>query len=231
MNMITTNLILAAGVIFILGLLGVLILIPTERKQKIKHKKEKEPVLDQKNWQDTALRLEKHIQHLHNEITVKERGEKQKDKQLLVEQEKVKRLQEKILQERQWHDKEESEINRKAKELEDLRDELKNVQGQLVKEHADNLKMDNSLKEIKVDIDKLNDLRRLAEAESAQLKAKAESYQKEISQLRIENRELSRKKEDTQWIAKSEYSQLEKQLKEVQKELEKLKTKLKNEAL
>ena len=229
--MLTTNLVIAAGIIFILGLLGILILIPTERRQKIKHKKEKESTPEQKNWQEVAQRLEKHIQNLHNQIASLEKNAKLQDKQLLIEQEKFKKLQEKLLHERQWHEKEQSTIDRQTKETGNLKTDLNKIQDQLAKEHAENLKLDNQLKEIRLDVDKINNQRRLAEAENAQLKAKIETYQKEITRLRMENAQLAQKKEDTQWIAKSEYVQLEKQLKEAQKELEKLKGQLRKEIL
>ena len=63
------------------------------------------------------------------------------------------------------------------------------------------------------------------EAENAQLKAKLENNQKEITSLRKENMELSKRKEDASWVAKSEYERVEKLLREKEKEMEKLKGK------
>ena len=61
------------------------------------------------------------------------------------------------------------------------------------------------------------------ESEIAQLKAKNENCRQEIVDLRKENMELTKKKEDTKWIAKADHDKLQQTLREKEKELERIK--------
>ena len=65
--------------------------------------------------------------------------------------------------------------------------------------------------------------RRAAESEIAQLKAKNENARHEVVDLRKENMELSKKKEDTMWVAKTDHDKLQQALREKKKEFERLK--------
>ena len=75
------------------------------------------------------------------------------------------------------------------------------------------------MQDLKQQADALNEQRRVAEAQSAQLKAKGEAHRQEILQLSRENRELLQKTEGSDWIAKSEYERVTKLLHEKEKEL------------
>lgn len=211
-----------SGIIFILIFLGVVFYIPSERKVKKKKKKNSpvvEPVQVQKDWEQRALRLEKHIQSLRDEILVLQKGEKVIEKHLVVEKVKVKKLQEKLSQEREWHKREQESIDKKGSEFQQLKMELVNVQEIFSNEHAANLRFENQVKELKEGNDALTERRRTVEGENAKAKAKIENNKKEIVQLKKENTQFKKKKEDTSWIAKSEYERVERLLKEKEKEL------------
>ncbi len=222
--MTTINIVIGIGILFILVLLVGLFFMPTEKKVEKKKKKEKtEPEADTKDWQQTVTKLQHHVQSLHKQIEDLDRSVKSKDKQLIIEIAKAKKLQEKITQERSWHEKEKSEVDRKGGEFKKLQDELAKSQDHFSKEHALTLRLEQELKELRLVMDSTNSQRRAAEAESAQLKAQVESYRKDTAQLRRENTELSKKKEDASWIAKSEYERVEKLLREKEKEFERIK--------
>ena len=76
---------------------------------------------------------------------------------------------------------------------------------------------------MKKELEGLHSGRRAAESEIAQLKAKNENYRQEIADLRKENMELTKKKEDTKWIAKADHDKLQQTLREKEKELERIK--------
>lgn len=217
------------GVVFIVLLLVIVFLIPSDKKNKKKKRKaEEESLLQQKDWEQKALRLEKHICSLRNEILSFKKGEKVRDRELTVERVKVKKLQEKLSQEREWHKKGESAVDKKGKELRQLKSELVKVQESFSKEHMANIRLGRELKEVKEKNDSLNDQRRSAEGENAQLKAKGEETRGEIAQLKREVAQLSKKSKDAQWVAKPEYDRVvqllqvkEKELQRMERELEK----------
>ena len=144
------------------------------------------------------------------------------EKQLLVEKAKAKKFQEKLSQERQWHEKEQSTVDKKGKEFQQLKKELSKIQEISSKEHALNLRLEKGLKELKGENDALNQKRRAVESENAQLKAKMDNYRRETAQLKKENAELNKKKEDVSWIAKSEYERVARLLKEKEMDLERI---------
>ena len=208
------------GIVFIVVLLGILFLIPSDKKGKKKKKKSQaEPLGQQKDWEQKALRLEKYIHSLRDDILAFQKKEKVTEKQLTIERAKVKKFQEKLSQEREWSKKEQNVIDKKGKEFQQLKAELRNAQESFSKEHVTNLRYEQEIKELKQQNDSFNEQRRSVEGENAQLKAKNENHRKEIAHLKKENRQLSKKEEDASWIAKSEYERVTKLLKEKEKEL------------
>ena len=222
------NIIIGVGIFFILVLLVVLFLTPTDKKKEKKKKKVEEGNPEQeKIFQETIARLEKHVESLRHQIQNLEKNDKLKDKQLAIETAKANKFQEKLSQERDWHNKEQEGLDKKTNEIDKLSEDLGKLQENFSKEHATLLRYEREMKELKEKNDVMNDQRRSAESESAQLKAKVENCLKEIRELKKENAELSKKKEDAQWIAKSEYDQVVKRLKEREKELEVIKREVK----
>jgi len=214
------------GIIFIIGLLVIVFLSPGEKKKRVK--KQDTPVEStdaEKELQLRVTKLKKHIQAYRNENLDMKKREKEDEKQLIIERVKVKKIQEKLSQERQWRDKEQSGNDKKGKESRKLKSELVDVQENFSKAHAANLRFEHQLKESQDQQDLLNEQRRTAEGESAQLKAKIENNRQEISKLKKENTELLNKQENVKWVAKDEHERVEKLLKEKEKELEKIKKK------
>lgn len=222
--MSTTTFVISLGLIFILILLIVLLAVPTGKKsQKKKGKQPPLPSDQEKEWLTKIAGLHKHIHSLQEEIASLKNDAKAKDKQLAVENVRVKKLQEKLGQERQWQKKEQQILDKRSEEFQQLKNELLKIQAQLSHEHALNLKLESEGRELKQHYDALQEKRRSLESRNAQLEAKNESLERETARLRQENAELRKEKEDTAWIAKSEYDKIHLLLKEKEKELERLK--------
>jgi len=213
----------ASGIILILILLAVLFLMPSPSKKKKKGRKApEEPTAQEQECLQKIARLEKYIKSLRDEILVFQKAEKDHEKDLAVERAKVKKFQEKLSQEREWHQKEQNTIDKKSKEFHLAKEELSKVQDLYSSEHSANLRLEQELKEMKRQNDSLNEQRRKVEGDNALLKAKIENDRREIQGLKKENAELAKKKDDVSWVAKSEYDRVAQTLKAKEKELERI---------
>jgi len=220
---VSIELLVIIGIIFITSLLVIVFFIPGEKKiKKKKMKVQDQPLVDEKEWVQKISRLEKHIHSLRDKICEHKNREKDHEKQLMVEGVKTKKLQEKLSQERQWHEKEQGSIDKKGKEFQELKAELIAMQESYSKAHSANLRYEHQVKELQTKIDSLNEQRRTDEEENDLLTANVKNDKQEIAQLKKENIQLAKKKEDINWIAKTEYERIEKLLKEKEKELDRI---------
>ncbi len=219
--MFTTNFFIGIGLIFVLIFIYVVFMIPNEIKQKKKHKKVlKEEIVDQKDWKKTALRLEGYIISLKKQLSEFEKNEKLLEKSVLVEQVKAKKMKEKLSQEREWLVKEEKDMEKRAKELKLLKTELALIQEDLGKEHSLTLKLQNEGRMMKRDLDAAVERKRVLEGDLLEAKTKNDQFRSEIAHLKKDNRVLSKKNEDSQWVAKPDFMKIEKELRETKKLLE-----------
>ena len=223
----TVEFLLIVGVVLILILLGIIFLIPGEKKgKKMKKKLQEELMQQKKDLEQKVSRLEKHIRSLHDRILALQKSEKENEKELMVERVKVKKFQEKLSQEREWHKKEQNAIDKREKEFRQLRAELEKIQESFSGEHALNIRLERELNNFKQQNDSLNDQRRMIEGENARLKAKGENDKKEIAHFKRDVAQLSKKNEDAQWIAKSEYDRIARLLEQKEKELRRMEREL-----
>lgn len=223
MEYMTVEFLLIVGVVFILVLLGIVFLIPGEKKGKKTKKKVQEELIQQKkDLEKRALSLERHVWSLRDRILALQKNEKANEKVLMVERVKVKKFQEKLSQEREWHTKETNVVDKREKEFRQLRAELAKIQESFSEEHTLTIRLERELKDFKRQNDALNEQHRMTEGENARLKAKGENDKKEIAHLKKEVAQLSKKSEDVQWIAKTEYDRVAGLLKEKEKELQRM---------
>lgn len=211
------------GVILILVSLGVLFLMPASRGRRVKKRKRGNPAKireeDNKDWRAVSLKLEKYIQTLREEIEELQKAERIKERELIRKKEKNKKLQEKLAQERGWHDREQKDIDRNIKEVHRTRQEMIELEKDLDGEHSSRLKRERESKDLKRDFETLNEQKREGDSELIKVKVQAEQGRQEIRELKASNTELSKKHEDTTWVAKTEYDKLRRILKETEKEL------------
>ena len=223
MEYMTVELLLVVGVVLILILLGIVFLIPGEKKgKKVKKNLQEELIQQKKDLEKKAASLERPVRSLREKILAYQKAEKTNEKTLMVERVKVKKFQEKLSQEREWHNKEQNVIDKREKEFRQLRTELEKIQESFSKEHTLNIRLEREMKDFKRQNDSLNDQRRMNEGENARLKAKGENDKKEIAHLKRDIAQLSKKNEDVRWIAKSEYDRVSRLLEEKEKELRRM---------
>jgi len=147
---ISIEFLLTSGVVLIVILVGIIFLIPGERREKRKSKKSQEEIAQQnKDLEQKVLRLEKYISSLRESILTLQKNAKTNEKELMVERVKVKKFQEKLTQEREWYKKEQGAIDKKGKESQQLKEELEKVQESFSKEHALNIRFEREIKELK----------------------------------------------------------------------------------
>ncbi len=223
--MAITNGVIIVGIIFVIILLSIVVFIPmtpktVKRKRKVQAPEASKP---DAQAQEVLLRMQRNIQSLHGQITTLEQREKAREHELMLEKIKVNKLQDKLSQERDWHTKEQKTWDKKIQEFHHSKDELSKLHDQFSKEHAENLRQKKDIEEFKSEAARLQDAHREVQADCAQWKAKVENYQKEIMQLRKENSALTKKAQDTMWVAKSDHDKLEQLLREKEKELERIK--------
>ena len=223
--MISYELIAVIGIIFAILVL-IILFIPAERKARAKKKRaEKTPEEQIKEWQGACLKLEKHVHGLRQELESYQKREKATEKELLLTKEKNKKLQEKLSQERGWQEKEQADLDKKAKDFQTLKEDLKKAEENIGKEHSQRLMLEREAKEIRENIVKETEAKRSLESQVMKLKAQADAYRGEIKELREINSKLSQKQEEKTFVSKTEYEKLEQKLKEKEKEIEQLKMK------
>lgn len=223
MGYLTVEILLAIGVLLILVLLGTIFLLPVEKKEKKKKKRLLEESQQQKQeLKQKVSKLTKHIRLMRERILTSQKKQKGHDRVLMVEKVKIKKLQEKLSQEREWHKKEENVDDKKGTELRQVKKELGKVQESSSKEHALTIRLERELKGLKGENDSLTEHRRSIEMENARLKGKGEEDRKQVVQLKSQVAELSKKEEDSQWIAKLEYERVARLLEEKKKELHRM---------
>jgi len=223
MEHLTIEVLLALGVLFILFLLGVVFLIPAEKRDKKSKKKQHEELVHRKKeLEEKVARLNKHTRTMRDRILKYQKNEKEHEKVMMVEHVKVKKLQEKLSQEREWHKKEQGAVDKNEKELRQLKADLTKAQESFSKEHTLNIRLEREIKEFKQQNDALVERCRAADNERDQAKAKGEADRKEIAQLKKEVARLTEETDDKQWVAKMEYDRVVKLLEQKQKELQRM---------
>ena len=227
--------IIAAGIaILVVGVLGVLLLIPTEKTKRNRLRKEDKAKLDAlpvKDWQAVSLKLERHIQALRTDIEEYQKKERILDREVTVQKEKYNKLQEKLAQERDWQKKEEDDLDKKAKEILALKNDLRKLEHDLGTMHSDRLRFERELREAKSDNESVNSVRRDLELQTAKLAAENESLRKELKEMKWENARLAEKKDTQSWIPKQDFEKLEADLRNKEKDLAHLREQIKKEVL
>lgn len=227
------DLFVVAGISLIFILLGILFLIPTE-KTAYRHiyKRSAVPVPEEsKDWQAVSLKLEKHVLELRRQIDAQQKREKHLQRELAVEHDKYVKLQEKLSQERDWQKKEKDGVDRRNTEIIQLQKDRQEIEQNLEKEHSRRLMLEREMREAKDSMTAANDLKNSLEVQIAKLQAHVDKFRAEINELKQENLKLSKKHDETTFVAKSEYERVEKLLKDTQKEFAEFKAKINRETV
>ena len=95
--------------------------------------------------------------------------------------------------ERGWQEKEQSDVDKKAKEVQGLKEDVKRLEENLEKEHSQRLLLEREAKEIRENITRETEAKRSLESQIMKLKAQSDGYRQQISELREANEKLGKK--------------------------------------
>ena len=212
---------LGLGVLFIFMFLIVLYFVPHDKRLKQKALKEK-GLSNQRDWQQKAALLERKLGNLKHENEQWWVKCQKKEEQIAVYKEAIRKLKNKLKQEKVWFSKEQHVVDKRIAEYNAIKEELAKAQEDFNSEHARTILLEAELKELKNTNKSNNDARRLLEAETTHLKEKIQEVRRDMAHLKKDNIDLKRKHEDTQWVAKADYLRVDKLLREKEKELARL---------
>jgi hypothetical protein len=225
--------IIIMGFVVLVTLAIVIYTLPSDPVVKAKKKKDKErkPVLvpdpagvdTSKDWKSIAERWEKHNQSLLGEIEKMKMD--QKRAQQLTDEKKAesKDLVEKLALEKSWREKEQETLEKFKKHEKDLKDQIFRTESDLEKEHSNRLRLERELQEIKIKHDQVVEEKRQFSVKASSQQTTLESNARELRELKSSNAQLKEKREDVQWVTKSEFDELKKAFAAKEQELARLK--------
>jgi chromosome segregation ATPase len=210
------------GAILVVALLLVAFVIPTEVKKK-KAKRPRVSIEELEARLEKALKTADHrdaaVKALRKQIEDWEKKDRAWQQQISEEQAKSAQLTHKLEQERQWQGEEAKKHEKKLGDVQRFQKDLKFVNEQLAEEHSVRLKLEAELRDLRDQYANLNEQRRVLELDKSRLTEKLEDCQRQIREYKKENAELSKKNDDTTWVAKNDYLKIERRVKELEGEL------------
>ena len=176
-----------------------------------------------KEWQAIAQRWEKHNLGLQGDIE----KIKMEQKKVLQEVEGQKALNqelvEKLALEKGWREKEQGNLDKAKAHEKGLKEQIFRTEGDLEREHTARLRAERDHQELKVKYEALLEEKRLLSTKAMSLETTVGQLAKEAKDLKRSNEELGRKREDIQWVAKSEFEEVKKLLLAKEQEIVRLK--------
>ena len=197
-------------------------LMPTEAARP--KKKERRPLIPDpvksapadKDWKAIAERWEKSNNALMGDIEKLKMQERKSVKTLEEHQLHAKDLLDKLALEKSWREKEQANLDKARHNEKELKEQIVRTEKELEREHSERLRAERGYQELKIKHDATVEERRVLSTKAMSLQTTVETQNKELKELRSENVQLKKKREDIQWVAKSEFD-------DVKKELERLK--------
>ena len=215
---------IAIGVLALIIILVLVFFFPSEekkRRRKIKKEKKLQPE-KQRDWQAIVTRREHYIEKLKGEIAKMLKDQAAQAAQLEAVKAQNTQLREKLKLEHSWREKEEKSVDKNATRLKQLTEELRKAEENVSQEHAANIRLEKEVRESREELKHLNDAKRDLTVQLQGLDGQVRRLTQELTEERRNNRELSKKKEEESWVAKTDYENLQKILKEKERELERI---------
>ena len=210
-------------------LAGVVIALYSLPPEKISKKKEKrhEPAVQEKpvnrEWEAIAQRWEKHNIALQADLEKARMEQKRVLQEVEAQKGQNKELVEKLALEKGWREKEQVNLDKVKVHEKDMKEQIFRTEGDLEKEHTGRLRAERDQQELKIKYDALLEEKRLLSIKAMSLETTLTQLSKEAKDLKRANEELGRKREDIQWVAKSEFEEVKKLLAEKEQEIARLK--------
>jgi len=217
------NLWITILVLFLLFVWGLHFLIYTPDHRHRKHRRKIEKPQEQKDWKQISLRLERHIQELRQENVEWQKRVRILEKQEEVYKARYAEIQERLQREKVWQKKEEEDLSKKHQQVKQYQEEVHTIEQRMEKEYSELIQLRRAEGELRETVERLEHQIKYLQNEAQKARAQSDGYRKEMLELRAQNARLSRKHEDTQWIAKSVHLKLKEELRQVKNDLERLK--------
>jgi len=205
-------------------------LLPSETVRSKKKKEKKTMVADHtaavdttKDWKAIAERWEKQNQSLQGQIEKMKMDERSAGQQVDERRAEIKGLVEKLALEKSWREKEQISLERLKIHEKDFKDQIVRTESELEKEHSTRLRLEREGQELKIKYDQQSEEKRQLSIKAASQQTTLDANVRQIRELKSENAQLKEKREDIQWVAKSEFDELKKILQSREKDLERLK--------
>ncbi len=225
--------IIIVAFVVLVALAVMIYMLPADPAVKAKRKKEKEkrPSLSpdpatmdtSKDWKSIAERWEKHNQSLLGEIEKMKMDQKRALASADDKKREAKDLVEKLALEKSWREKEQETLEKLKLHEKDLKDQIFRTEGDLEKEHSGRLRLERELQDIRIKFEQITEEKRQLSIKASSQQSTLESNAKELRELKFENRQLREKREDIQWVSKSEFDELKKAFAAKEQELARLK--------
>jgi chromosome segregation ATPase len=210
----------------LMALAIVIYMLPSDPVAKAKKKKEKEKrsvlapdpaaVDTSKDWRSIAERWEKHNLSLQGEIEKMKMDQKRAQQSVDERKAESKDLVEKLALEKSWREKEQETLEKFKLHEKGLKDQIFRTEGDLEKEHSNRLRLERELQDLKIKYEQVIEEKRQLSIKASSQQTTLESNARELRELKSENSRLQEKREDIQWVAKSEFDELKKRLKQIE---------------
>ena len=225
--------IIIMGFVVLMALAIVIYLLPSDPVVKAKKKKEKEkrlvltpdlPAVDKtKDWKSIAERWEKHNLSLQGEIEKMKMDQKQAQQMVDERRSETKDLVEKLALEKSWREKEQETLEKHKQHEKDFKEQIYRTEADLEKEHSNRLRLERELQDIKIKYEQILEEKRQLSIKASSQKTTLDANTRDIRDLKYENSQLKEKREDVQWVTKSEFDEVKKTLAVKEQELTRLK--------
>ncbi|MBF0569955.1 MAG: hypothetical protein HQL18_04200 [Candidatus Omnitrophica bacterium] len=220
----TLWLILGVSLAVVGGVVIVLLQMPDPAEKKMK-KKDGLPPEPPKDWQAIAERVEKRLKAAEASLQSVQNEIKQRDKRIADLSAESAGIKKQFEHEKVWRLKEEAEVEKEKKQERLIQTELQKTREEVAREATNRIKQEAELKELRqVREEQTAQVRKLSST-NMDLDRKLNEAVKELKGLREENIVLKKKKEDEEWVAKTDYKKIEGFLKRARWEVEQFKRK------
>ena len=217
----------------LMALAIVIYMLPSDPAVKAKRKKDKEKktvstpapeAIDRsKDWKAIAERWEKNNQSLQGEIEKMKMDQRRAGQMADDRKAELKELMEKLSLEKSWREKEQETIEKFKHHEKDFKEQIFRTEADLEKEHSNRLRLERELQDIKIKYEQIVEEKRQLFIKSSSQQTTLEANTRQIRELKYENSQLKEKREDVQWVTKSEFDELKKAFATKEQELNRLK--------
>ncbi len=179
--------------------------------------------VDAKDWKEIAVRWEKKNNALLGDVEKMGHTEKKLLKEIESQKEQIRELLDKTALEKGWREKEQGNLEKAKHHEKDLKDQVIRTEKDLEREHSGRLSAERELQELKIRHEAVLDEKRQATVSAASLSTTVKHLQAQVKDLTRENEALRQKREDVQWVAKSEHDDLLRKYQQLSADYQKIK--------